>query len=151
MAIAVLFHALAAVIWVGGMFFAHVMLRPAAAALEPSVRLPLFRRVLGNFFPWVWASIVVLLASAYGVLLPGLGGFAGAPLYVQIMQGLGIIMVLAFFHLFFAPWKRFKRAVDGGDFPTAAAQLTQIRRIVLFNLVLGLIVVMVGASGRYWG
>ncbi|HUZ72560.1 MAG TPA: CopD family protein [Stellaceae bacterium] len=151
MIIAIVFHVLAAVIWVGGMFFAHVMLRPAAASLEPAIRLPLFRRVLGNFFPWVWASIAVLLASGYGVMLPQLGGFAKAPISVQIMQGLGIIMMLAFFHLFFAPWRRFKRAVDASDYPTAAAQLSQIRRIVLFNLVLGLIVVVVGASGPYWG
>ena len=150
MAIALLFHILAAVIWVGGMFFAHVILRPAAGVLDPPVRLPLFRRVLGNFFPWVWAAIIALLASGYGVLLPGLGGFAHAPAYVQIMQGLGIIMMLAFFHLFFAPWRRFQAALDRGELPVAAAQLGQIRHIVLFNLVLGLIVVVVGATGRYW-
>jgi uncharacterized membrane protein len=151
MAIALMFHILAAVIWVGGMFFAHVLLRPAAAALDPPVRLPLFRRVLGNFFPWVWASIIALLASGYGVLLPGVGGFARAPIYVNIMQGIGIVMMLAFFHLFFAPWRRFQAALDRSDFPAAGAQLGQIRQIVLFNFVLGLIVVVVGASGRYWG
>lgn len=151
MGFAVIFHILAAVVWVGGMFFAHVMLRPAAAALDPAVRLPLFRRVLGNFFPWVWACIVALLASAYGVLLPALGGFAHAPVYVQVMQGLGIIMMLAFFHLYFAPWRRFRTAVDAGDLKAAAPQLNQIRHIVLFNLVLGLIVVVLGGTGRYWG
>jgi uncharacterized membrane protein len=41
--------------------------------------------------------------------------------------------------------------VDASDFPAAAAQLNQIRRIVEFNLALGLIVVVVGATGRYWG
>lgn len=151
MAIALLFHILAAVIWVGGMFLVYVILRPAAAALDPPVRLPLFRRVLGNFFPWVWASIVALLASAYGVLLPGVGGFAHAPAYVQSMQAIGIVMMLAFFHLFFAPWRRFQAALDRSEFPAAAAQLGQIRHIVLFNLVLGLIVVVIGATGRYWG
>jgi len=151
MAIALLFHILAAVVWVGGMFFAHVMLRPAAASLEPQVRLPLFRRVLGTFFPWVWVCVVALLLSAYGVLLPGLGGFAHAPPYVETMQVIGIVMILAFAHLYFAPWRRFKAAVDAGDFPAAGRQLTQIRHIVLFNLVLGLIVVAVGGTGRYWG
>lgn len=151
MTIALLFHILAAVVWVGGMFFAHVMLRPAAASLDPAVRLPLFRRVLGNFFPWVWACIIALLASAYGVMLPALGGFAHAPTYVQVMQGLGLIMMLAFFHLFFAPWRRFRTAVDAGDYQTAAPQLNQIRHIVLFNLVLGLVVVVIGGTGRYWG
>jgi len=150
MAIALLFHILAAVVWVGGMFFAHVMLRPAAASLEPAVRLPLFRRVLGNFFPWVWVCIAALVVSAYGVMLPRLGGFAHAPAYVQIMQGIALVMILAFGHLFFAPWRRFREAVDRSDFPAAAPQLGQIRHIVLFNLVLGLIVVVVGATGRYW-
>ena len=91
------------------------------------------------------------MASAYGVMLPRLGGFAHAPAYVQIMQGTGIVMILAFAHLYFAPWRRFQRAVDAADWPAAGAQLGQIRHIVLFNLVLGLITVVVGASGRYWG
>jgi uncharacterized membrane protein len=151
MAIALLFHILAAVIWVGGMFFAHVLLRPAAAALEPPVRLALFLRVLGNFFPWVWVAIAALLASGYGVMLNRLGGFAHAPVYVNIMQAIGIVMILAFAHLYFAPWPRFRRAADAAQWPVAAANLTQIRHIVLFNLVLGLIVVVVGATGRYWG
>jgi uncharacterized membrane protein len=67
------------------------------------------------------------------------------------MQGIGLVMMLVFAHLYFAPWRRFRRAVDAADFPSAAKQLDQIRRIVAFNLVLGLVVVVVGASGRYWG
>ena len=59
--------------------------------------------------------------------------------------------MLAFGHLYFAPWRRFRAAVDGGDLAAAAKQLTQIRHIVALNLVLGLVVVVVGATGRYWG
>jgi uncharacterized membrane protein len=145
------FHILAAVIWVGGMFFAHQMLRPAAGALEPAQRLPLWRRVFARFFPWVWISIVALLASGYGMVFFALGGFARVGLHVHIMQGIGIIMMLAFAHLYFAPWQRFRRAVDAGDLAGAASQLEQIRMIVTVNLVLGLIVVVIGATGRYWG
>jgi uncharacterized membrane protein len=151
MAIALLFHILAAVIWVGGMFFAHVILRPSVGPLDPPLRLPLFRRVLGRFFPWVWVCGAALLASAYGDMLPHLGGFAGAPSYVQIMQGIGLVMMLVFAHLYFAPWRRFQRAVAAADWPAAGAQLGQIRHLVLFNLVLGLITVGVGSTGRYWG
>jgi len=151
MIIGLLFHILAAVVWVGGMFFAHQMLRPAAGALEPAQRLPLWRRVFSRFFPWVWASIVALLASGYAMVFLGFGGFSHVGLHVHVMQGLGIIMMLAFGHLYFAPWRRFRVAVDAGELAAAAKQLDQIRMIVTFNLVLGLVVVIVGATGRYWG
>ncbi len=145
------FHILAAVIWVGGMFFAHQMLRPAAAALDPPQRLPLWQRVFARFFPVVWASIAALLASGYGMVIWGFGGFGNIGIHIHLMQGIGIVMMLAFGHLYFAPWQRFRRAVDAKDFPAAAAQLNQIRWIVTLNLVLGLITVAVGSSGRYWG
>lgn len=144
-------HILAAVIWVGGMFFAHQMLRPAAGKLDPAQRLPLWRRVFERFFPWVWASIAALLLSGYGMVIWGLGGFAHIGLHVHIMQAIGIVMILAFGHLYFSPWARFRRAVDAGDLAAAAAELDRIRGIVTLNLVLGLVVVVIGATGRYWG
>jgi uncharacterized membrane protein len=145
------FHMLAAVVWVGGMFFAHQMLRPAAGKLAPAERLPLWRRVFERFFPVVWGAIALLLASGYIMVIWGFGGFAHLPLHVDIMQTIGIVMILAFAHLYFAPWARFRRSLDGGDLAAAQRQLDQIRRIVAFNLVLGLAVVVIGATGRYWG
>jgi uncharacterized membrane protein len=150
MTVLVALHILAAVIWVGGMFFAYMVLRPAAGPLEPPVRLGLWARVFGRFFLWVWASIVALLASGYATLFVHFGGFAAAPLHVNLMQATGILMMLLFLHLYFAPWRRFSRAVEAGAWPDAGAQLNQIRRIVAINLVLGLITVAVGASGRFW-
>ncbi len=144
------FHILAAVIWVGGMFFAYLVLRPGARALEPALRLPLWHRVFSRFFPWVWASIVALLASGYGMIFLGFGGFAGIGPHVHAMQATGIVMMLVFLHLFFAPWQRFRRAIAAGDFPGAGRYLEQIRLLVAINLVLGLVTVIVGASGRYW-
>lgn len=151
MIVGLFFHILAAVIWVGGMFFAHQMLRPAAGPLEPAVRLPLWRRVFERFFPVVWLAVVALLASGFGMIVWGFGGFAAVGAYIQIMMGLGIIMMMIFAHLYFAPWKRFRRALDAGDLPAAQKQLDQIRTLVGVNLLLGLIVVVVGATGRYWG
>ena len=145
------FHILAAVIWVGGMFFAHQMLRPAAGKLDPPQRLQLWRRVFERFFAVVWVAVAALLLSGYGMVIWGFGGFSHLPLHVDIMQTIGIVMVLAFGHLYFAPWKRLRRALDAGDFARAQPQLDQIRRIVAFNLVLGLAVVVIGATGRYWG
>ena len=150
MTLLVALHVLAAVVWVGGMFFAYMVLRLSAGPLEPPLRLALWRRVFGRFFPWVWASIAALLASGYAMLFVRFGGFAGAPLHINVMQATGILMMLLFLHLYFAPWRRFSRAVEAGAFPDAVAALNQIRRIVAINLVLGLITVTVGASGRFW-
>jgi uncharacterized membrane protein len=144
-------HILGAVVWVGGMFLAYVVLRPAADPLEPPVRLALWRRVLERFFPWVWASIVALLVSGYGMLFLALGGFAGAGVHVHVMNLVGLIMMALFLHLYFAPWRRLRRVLDAGDVAAAAGQLGQIRTIVAINLSLGLITSVIGASGRYWG
>ncbi|HEX4113866.1 MAG TPA: CopD family protein [Stellaceae bacterium] len=151
MIVLLLIHILAAVIWVGGMVFAHFMLRPAALALEPPLRLPLFRRVFERFFPVVWVIVTLLLATGFAMVFVGFGGFATVPSYVNVMLGLGIVMMLAFGHLFFGPWRRMRRALDGNDFPGGGAALNQIRTIVVFNTYLGLIVIAVAATGRYWG
>ena len=149
--VALVLHALAAAVWVGGMFFALVALRPATAPLEPGPRLELWSRVLERFFLWVMAAIVLLLASGYGMIFGVYAGFRGIGLHINIMQGVGIIMMLLFFHLYFAPWRRFRAAVGRQDYPAAAGQLNQIRVIVTINLILGLIIIAVGSSGRYWG
>jgi uncharacterized membrane protein len=146
-----IFHTWAAVVWVGGMFFALLALRPAAAALEPGPRLNLWLGVLDRFFAWVIVAIVLLLASGYGMVFGVFGGFNAIPPAVNIMQGIGIIMMLAFFHAYFAPWRRFKTALARRDYPAAARQLAQIRWIVTLNLVLGLATVAIGSSGPYWG
>ena len=148
---ALILHSLAAAVWVGGMFFALVALRPATLALQPPSRLELWSGVLGRFFAWVIVAIVLLLATGYGMVFGVFAGFGGIGRHVHIMQGLGIVMMLLFFHLYFAPWRRFRAALGRQDHAAAAAQLGQIRWIVTINLILGLITVAVGSSGRYWG
>jgi uncharacterized membrane protein len=148
--VALALHILAAVIWVGGMFFAYMVLRPSAGPLDPALRLPLWHRVFGRFLPMVGAAIVVLLASGYAMVFLGFGGFARVAPYINIMQTTGIVMMLLFLHLYFAPWRRFRRAIAAGDLPAAGRSLEQIRVLVATNLALGLITVVIGATGRYW-
>ena len=94
---ALVLHALSAAVWVGGIFFAHQVLRPAAAALDPGPRLVLWSRVLGRFFAWVIAAIVLLLASGYVLVFAVFGGFGKVGLHVHLMQGIGILMMLLSF------------------------------------------------------
>jgi uncharacterized membrane protein len=149
--ISLVLHTLSAVVWVGGMFFAHQVLRPAAAGLEPGPRLTLWSHVLGRFFAWVFAAIVVLLLTGYAMVFGVYDGFGDIGLHIHLMQGIGILMMLLFFHLYFAPWRRFRTAVARQDWAEGGRQLGQIRTIVTINLLLGLIVVAIGSSGRYWG
>jgi uncharacterized membrane protein len=144
-------HTLSAVVWIGGMFFAHQALRPAAVVLEPGPRLLLWRGTFSRFFAWVIAAIVLLLASGFAMISAVFDGFGRIGLYVELMMGIGVFMMLLFFHLYFAPWRRFRAAVAREDWAEGGRQLAQIRTIVTINLILGLVVVAIGSSGRYWG
>lgn len=150
MSILIALHTLAAVIWVGGMFFAYMALRPAAVkVLEPAQRALLWCHTLSLFFLWVWVSIAVLLVTGYAMVGMYLGGMAGAGWYVHLMQLLGLVMMLLFLHVWFAPYRRLKGAIEAGDTAEAGRRVGQIRQFVGINLILGLVVVIIGSGGRY--
>jgi len=144
-------HLLSTIFWVGGMAFAYIVLRPAAGALPPPERLSLWRHVFARFFSLVWGAVLLLILSGYGMIFGPMGGFAGVGTHVHLMMVLGWIMFALFGHLYFAPWRRFRIAVDKGDFDSAAGRLNAIRLIVAINLTLGVAVAVIGSTGRYWG
>lgn len=143
-------HLIAAVIWVGGMFFAYNALRPAAAqVLEPPLRLELWVQVFRRFFLWVWLSIAIVLITGYWMLFTYFGGFASAGLHIHLMHGGGLLMVFIYLHVFFAPYRRLRQAVIVQDYPLAGAHLNTIRKLVGLNTLLGLIVIAIASAGRY--
>ena len=86
-------HVLSALVWVGGMFFAWMVLRPAAMkALEGPARLKLWVEVFQGFFRWVWVAVVLLPISGVGMIHLQYAGFETAPRYVQVMMGLYVVM-----------------------------------------------------------
>ena len=141
--IAMSLHVLSAVVWVGGMFFAYMALRPVAAKLlEPAVRLSLWSRTLGRFFIWVWLAVIIIPVSGYWMIFSAFNGFAGVAWYVHVMQALGIIMILIFLHVFFAPFKRLRRAVNEENYQEGGKSLAQIRKLVGLNLLIGLLTII---------
>jgi uncharacterized membrane protein len=148
--IAIALHLLAAVVWVGGMFFAYMAMRPAVGAtIAPEHRPALWSRTLSRFFRWVWAAVITLLLTGYWMVFMHFGGMQGAGLYIHVMQGLGIVMMLLFLHVYFAPFRGLKQAVAGGDKEEGLRRIGQIRFFVGLNLILGLCVLVVASAGRY--
>jgi len=142
-------HVLGVVVWVGGMFFAYMALRPAAeVALDGASRLKLWRSTFKHFFPWVWVAIALIFISGYFILFSLIGGFAKALPYIHAMHGLAFVMLLMFLHVFFAPYKRLKKAVASEDWVTGAKALAQIRMLILINLSIGLLTIVVATVGK---
>ncbi len=143
-------HVLSVVVWVGGMFFAWMVLRPVAAGqLEPPLRLKLWRGVFERFFPWVWAGILLIIASGTMMIIET-GGLAATTPSVRAMITLGTVMMLIFFHVYFAPFRRIRRCLDAEDYPAAGQQLATIRKLVGFNTLLGVITIAVATAGKYY-
>ena len=143
-------HALSAIIWVGGMFFAYFVLRPTLGTLEGPERLKIWAGVFTKFFGWVWAAAVLLLLTGYWQIFWDFGGIIGLMFYIKLMMGIGILMVFIFFYMYFGPYEAFKKAIQQEDWPQAAQHLNRIRQFVLVNLTFGLITSAIGASGRLW-
>lgn len=139
-------HLLAALIWVGGMFFAWMVLRPAAGTLQAPERLTLWLEVFRRFFVWVWIAVVALPITGVGMLHMGFSGFDGAPRYVHVMIGLYLAMLALFLRIQALQLPAMRRAVEAQDWPAAGATLGRIRRLVAFNLLIGLSVVALAAA-----
>ena len=146
-ALAYALHVLAALVWVGGMFFAWMVLRPAAgAALEGPARLKLWVEVFQRFFVWVWVAVVILPISGMGLLHLRFNGFETAPRYVQIMMGLYIVMVALFIRIQSLQLPELRKAVEAQAWADGAAVMGRIRRLVGCNLIVGLVLVAIAAA-----
>ena len=137
-------HILCAAIWVGGLFFALLVLRPSLAVLEPEQRLAVHGQVFRRFFLVVWHVMPLTLLSGYEMLFGVYRGFAGADWSVNVMQLLGLVMAAIFVVIFVGPWATLRRAPAG---PEAAASVDKIRKLVQANLVLGLATIAIAALG----
>ncbi len=150
LSIAISLHLLSAVIWVGGMFFAYMALRPAAASvLEPPLRLELWRQVFSRFFPWVSLSIVILFVTGLWMSWAMFGGLGNSPVYVHIMLTLAIIMAGLFGWLKHKPVKALAKAIVEENWQKGGEILVAIRKIIAINLSLGLLLVAIASGGRF--
>ena len=136
-------HVLGVVIWVGGMFFAYMVLRPVVNQLLPSPQmLKFWQAVFTSFFHWVWLSITVILASGLHMIAE-MGGFAKLPFNVYLMFAIGAMMMLIFIYVFFTAYRKLKRYVAAEEWEAAGIALVQIRVLIGLNLILGFVTIAI--------
>ena len=132
-------HLLFAVLWVGGMFFAYMVLRPSMVAIEPPQRMLLHTRVFKRFFLVIWHAMPLILLTGFAML--GLRWDpATARWQINAMMALGLLMAAVFLAIFFGPYRQFRRTTDRNRM---AATLDSIRKLIGVNLILGLATVIV--------
>lgn len=146
-----LLHLLGVVVWVGGMFFAYMVLRPVAAdVLQVPERLRLWNRVFARFFNWVWLAVgAILLSGLYMIYL--YGGMVHVGHYVHVMLLLGLVMVAVYVYVFFGCFVPFSLHVEKERWKEAGALLGKIRQLVAINLSLGVLTLAVATIGVQFG
>ncbi len=146
-------HLLSIIVWIGGMAFTLFFLRPAVAALEPPLRLPLMHDILGRFFATVLVMAGVTLVTGAWMMAMFSSQAAASesaarmPLAWSVMAALGLLMVAIFGHIRFVLFRRLRRAVADRAWAVGGAALASIRNWVRINLLIGLVVVVVAGSG----
>jgi uncharacterized membrane protein len=133
-------HVLCAVVWVGGMFFAYVVLRPSLSVLEPPQRMALHGQVFRRFFLIIWHAMPLLILTGLAMIFAVFGGMAGVSWNVHVMLLLGLVMAGIFLVIFFGPYRTFRTA-------PGPAPLDAIRKLIGINLVLGLFVAAIAVFG----
>ena len=140
-------HLLSVIAWVGGMFFAHFCLRPAAMeTLEPPQRLSLWTATLRRFFRFVTIAVVLILLTGALLFLPV--GFQGAPLGWHVMLALGVVMAGVFAYIYAGLYPKLVKNCRNAAWADAAQVQNRIRQMVSLNLALGVIAILAAVSAR---
>ena len=137
-------HLLAMLVWLGGMFFTLVCLRPALGVLEPPpLRLRLMNAVLQRFFVAVSWAAGLMLATGVLMMLPGGSPAARPTPAVTAMAVLGLVMICVFVFVRLVPFRRLQAALAASEASGAGAALNAIRKLVALNLAIGAAIVLI--------
>ncbi len=147
MQIARWFHLVGVVVWVGGMFFAHMALRPSVQALAPPERLTLLAATLTRFLSWVAVASLAVVASGFA-MLSFMGAHAMANPWLASMAIAGLVMAGIYLFIVAGPFRALRDGVAAADWPRAGAAMQRVRRWVAVNLCLGMAVVTFGVLAR---
>ena len=144
-----LLHLIAGIVWMGGMTFMLFALRPAAlVSLDAQPRALLMAEVWKRFYVLVLLAIVLLFTTGTHLYTATFRaaklatGQGGVPLGWNVMLVLGLAMMLIFGHIYFAGFKKYKRAVAAGQWPVAAKAAGLMHTMTLVNFTLGWLAIL---------
>jgi len=144
------FHLLAAVVWIGGMLYATLVLMPAMEAIDPPQRGRLMGAVGQRFIPLVWISIAVLLVTGFlktpAGMLFSLASIYGILLTVKHLVVLLMVINAALITFVLSP-KMEKLAPPPGERPSPELGRVQgqLTNVSLFNTFLGVLLLLLVA------
>ncbi len=147
------FHLLAVIVWVGGMAFMLLCLRPAGRVLEPPARIALMHAAIGRFLAVVAVAIAVIFVcgAAMVALAWSAASRAGLrfnmPLDWYVMFAVFFVMLAVFVHIRAVLFRRLDAALRDQRWPDGANALGAIRWEVSANLVLGVFVTVLARLG----
>ena len=145
MSVVAAIHVLAATIVAGGLFFACIIMRPAAGSVDPGVRLPLWRRTFQRFFLWYAGAILAMNATGY---LLAIGSGTTPTLELHLKHAFGWILLLLVTYIYVVPFRRMEIAMGQGERPRAAQHLRHAHRILYLALAFALLAMAFGAEGN---
>ena len=144
-----LLHLIAGIVWMGGMTFMLLALRPAAlASLDAQPRALLMAEVWRRFYVLVLLAIALLFTTGTHLYTATFRaaklatGQGSVPLGWNVMLVLGLAMMLIFGHIYFAGFKKYKRAVAAGQWPVAAKAAGLMHTMTLVNFTLGWLAIL---------
>lgn len=148
-AVALILHLIAINVWVGGTFFAIVILSRALRDIGTSQQLTLWQLVFRHFFAWTWLAVFILLSSGTWLVYGVYGGFDTIPIYIMLMGILAVLMIANYIFIYFVPYRQFRQLLRVDDIDSCLRKLAVIRFAGIINMMLGLCIVVIIGSGPY--
>lgn len=121
-------HLFFAILWVGGMIYSLVFMRPALGKVDENCRNNVLEHTWGRFFYAVWLSIVVLFLTGMAMWHKFRPDFTNNTLFhLKLLMFAIMVINFAYIHLYLFRKRIFR----------------SIPVLMTLNLILGILVVMV--------
>ncbi len=122
------FHIFFAILWIGGMIYSLIFMRPALERVDENCRVTIIQNTWSRFFYAVWLSIIVLFLTGMAIWHQFRLDFSKNPLFhLKLLMFVIMVIIFAYIHLYL-----FRRKI-----------FSSIPTLMMINLILGVLIVMV--------